>query len=411
MNVLFMSLGTFYNLNDSSVHLDILKRFAEEHEVWLVCKNEDRPTELTEEFGIHVLRVHTGELKKVGLIQKGINTIKVEPQFKNAIKSYLAKTKFDLVLYTTPPITFASAVKYVKKRDGAITYLMLKDIFPQNAVDIGRMSTSGVKGLLYKYFRNKEKGLYKWSDYIGCMSPANCEYVIKHNPEVSRDKVEVCPNVTIIEDKSVDEETRYTIRTKYGIPLDKRVFVYGGNLGKPQDISFVIECLRACEGINECYFLIIGGGTEYKILEDFMKNENPRNSILMSALPKADYETMVAACDVGMIFLDHRFTIPNFPSRMLSYMKAKVPILAVTDPNTDVGKVIVDGGFGWWCESNAPANFAEAVQTVLDTEEVEVVRMKDREFKYMETNYSPDVAYNTILRHFSKSSENMEHKI
>ena len=65
MNVLFMSLGTFYNLNDSSVHLDILKRFAEEHEVWLVCKNEDKPTELTEELGIHVLRVHTGELKKV----------------------------------------------------------------------------------------------------------------------------------------------------------------------------------------------------------------------------------------------------------------------------------------------------------------------------------------------------------
>ena len=57
----------------------------------------------------------------------------------------------------------------------------------------------------------------------------------------------------------------------------------------------------------------------------------------MRSLPKADYETIVASCDVGMIFLDHRFTIPNFPSRMLSYMKAKIPILAVTDPNTDVG--------------------------------------------------------------------------
>lgn len=393
MNVLFMSLGTFYNLNDSSVHLDILKRFAEEHEVWLVCKNEDRPTELTEELGIHVLRVHTGELKKVGLIQKGINTIKVEPQFKNAIKSYLANIKFDLVLYTTPPITFASAVKYVKKRDGAITYLMLKDIFPQNAVDIGMMSTSGVKGLLYKYFRNKEKDLYKWSDYIGCMSPANCEYVIKHNPEVSRDKVEVCPNVTIIEDKSVDEETRYTIRTKYGIPLDKRVFVYGGNLGKPQDIPFVIECLRACEGINECYFLIIGGGTEYKILENYMKNENPRNSILMSALPKADYETMVAACDVGMIFLDHRFTIPNFPSRMLSYMKAKVPILAVTDPNTDVGKVIVDGGFGWWCESNNVNTFKDIIVKIIYDD---LKKMGQTGYRHLVDHYSVEKAYKII---------------
>lgn len=397
MKVLFMSLGTFYNLNDSSVHLDILKRFAKEHEVWLVCKNEDKPTELTEELGIHVLRVHTGELKKVGLIQKGINTIRVEPQFKNAIKRYLSNIIFDLVLYTTPPITFASAVKYVKKRDNAITYLMLKDIFPQNAVDIGMMSTSGVKGLLYTYFRKKEKELYKWSDYIGCMSPANCDYVKKHNPEVSRAKVEVCPNVTIIEDMSVDEETKKAIRTKYGIPLDKRIFVYGGSLGKPQDIPFVVECLKACEDINECFFLIIGRGTEYKVLEEFMKYEKPKNSKLMAALPKADFETMVAACDVGMIFLDHRFTIPNFPSRMLSYMKAKVPVLAVTDPNTDIGKVITGGGFGWWCESDSVEGFNAIIGSILGTSQKNIDEMKEKEFEFLKENYNPDVVYNRII--------------
>lgn len=396
MNVLFMSLGTFYNLNDSSVHLDILKRFAEEHEVWLVCKNEDRPTELTEELGIHVLRVHTGELKKVGLIQKGINTIKVEPQFKNAIKSYLANIKFDLVLYTTPPITFASAVKYVKKRDGAITYLMLKDIFPQNAVDIGMMSTSGVKGLLYKYFRNKEKDLYKWSDYIGCMSPANVEYILKHNPEINANTVEVCPNVTVIEDMSVDDLQKREIRLKYEIPLDSKVFVYGGNLGKPQGIPFLIECLESIKDIPDVYFLIIGNGTEYNKLEKFIEGEKPLNCKLMSSLPKVDYETMVAACDVGMIFLDHRFTIPNFPSRMLSYMKAKIPVLAVTDPNTDVGKVIVDGGFGWWCESNDIKTFKETVSMILLND---LTVMGQVGYKYLIENYSVDGAYKTIMAH------------
>lgn len=397
MNVLFMSLGTFYNLNDSSVHLDILKRFAEEHEVWLVCKNEEKPTELTEELGIHVLRVHTGELKKVGLIQKGINTIKVEPQFKNAIRKYLSDVHFDLVLYTTPPITFASAVKYVKKRDEAVTYLMLKDIFPQNAVDIGVMSTGGVKGLLYKYFRRKEKELYKWSDYIGCMSPANCEYVLKHNPEVEPNKVDVCPNVTVIKDMSVDAETREAIRIKYEIPLDKKVFVYGGNLGKPQDIPFVVECLRACKDIENCFFLIIGQGTEYKTLENFMNSENPENAKLMAALPKEDYEKLVAACDVGLIFLDHRFTIPNFPSRMLSYMKAKVPILAVTDPNTDIGKVIVEGGFGWWCESNDAEDFERKVKQIAALHNDNLAR--DKEFYFLKNNYNTNVAYNQIYKH------------
>ena len=157
----------------------------------------------------------------------------IEPIFKKAIREYFSNVKFDLVLYSTPPITLVSAVEYVKKRDGAKTYLLLKDIFPQNAVDIGIMSKSGLKGLLYKHFRRQEKKLYRISDRIGCMSQANVDYVLKHNPEVDLKIIEVCPNSLDVIDKSVDVESRKQIREKYGIPLDKKVFVYGGNLGKP----------------------------------------------------------------------------------------------------------------------------------------------------------------------------------
>lgn len=392
-----MSLGTFYNLNESSVHIDILMRFAQDHNVWLVCKNEDQDTKLSEESGIHVLRVHTGALKGTGLVRKGINTVLVEPQFRNAIKKHLRDIEFDLILYTTPPITFAKAVKYLKMRDNSTTYLMLKDIFPQNAVDIGIMQTNGMKGKLYHYFRKKEKLLYELSDYIGCMSPANARYLLEHNPEIPHDTVEVCPNITIIEDKSVDQDTKRRIREKYEIPNDKRVFVYGGNLGKPQGIPFLIKCLKQSKEIKDAYFLIIGQGTEYHTIETFLTQDNPANIRLMKSLPKNDYETLVAACDIGMIFLDHRFTIPNFPSRLLSYMKAKVPVLAVTDPNTDIGEVIVEGGFGWWCESNDINAFLSRVQSILSLSDTDLLEMKENEFSYLVDHYNPDIAYQSII--------------
>ena len=85
----------------------------------------------------------------------------------------------------------------------------------------------------------------------------------------------------------------------------------------------------------------------------------------MKRIPKDDYDKLAGACDVGLIFLDHRFTIPNFPSRLLSYMQAKIPVLACTDPNTDVGKVITGGGFGWWCESDDAQAFADTVKKAL----------------------------------------------
>ena len=301
-------------------------------------------------------------------------------------------------MYSTPPITFQKAVKYVKKRDHAKTYLLLKDIFPQNAVDLDLLSKTGIKSILYNYFRNKEKKLYSLSDYIGCMSQANVDYMIKHNSEINPEIVEVCPNSIEIIDKSIDEKSKVAIREKYGIPLDKKVFIYGGNLGKPQGIDFLINCIHSQSKNHDVFFLIVGNGTEFYKLENFVEKYPQRNMRLMSRLPKVDYESLVAACDIGMIFLDHRFTIPNFPCRLLSYMQAKIPVLACTDPNTDVGQVIADGGFGWWCESNNVEAFSETIKNILKENSNEKIR--EQEYQYLLDNYSVDKCYEIIMRKF-----------
>lgn len=401
MNILFLTTGTFNSINERSIYPDLLRKFKKNgHEVYIVSTNERRlgkETEYVYEDGAHLLRVKTGNLRNTNLLEKGISTLLIESQFKAAIGKYLSDVRFDIVMYSTPPITLVSAIEFVKKRDGAKTYLLLKDIFPQNAVDIDIMRKTGMKGLLYKHFRRKEKKLYAISDCIGCMSQANVDYVVNHNPEVDSRIVEVCPNCIEVIDKSVDKNTREQIREKYGIPLDKKVFVYGGNLGKPQGIPFLIECLEKCKDIEEAFFLIVGNGTEYGKLEAYANSSKQKNFKLMSRLPKEDYDTMVGACDVGLIFLDHRFTIPNFPSRLLSYMQAKIPVLAVTDPNTDIGTVIVDGGFGWWCESNDKRTFYEKVkQAVIECDNN---KMMDSEFAYLRDYYNTDVAYNQIYKH------------
>lgn len=366
MKVLFLTLLDFDSLQDHNIYTDLLREFVKNgHHVSVISPVEKRKgikTHLIKEKNVRILKLQIGNTQKTNVIEKGISTVMIEPTFKRAIKHYFSRIKFDLVLYTTPPITFVSAIEYVKNRDSAKTYLLLKDIFPQNAVDIGIMTKTGVKGILYKHFRKQEKKLYAISDRIGCMSQANVDYIIKHNPEINSRRVEVCPNSIEVIDKSIDEGMRYAIRTKYGIPLDKKVFVYGGNLGKPQGIPFLIKCLHKCKDIEGVYFLIVGDGTEYSLLEKYVNNYHQKNLKLMKQLPKEEYDTMVAACDVGMIFLDHRFTIPNFPSRLLGYMQAKLPVLAVTDPNTDIGKVIVDGGFGYWCESNNSNQFRRCVE-------------------------------------------------
>ena len=151
-------------------------------------------------------------------------------------------------------------------------------------------------------------------------------------------------------------------------------------------------------GVQTCalpiFFLVVGDGTEYSILEEYAKKQNQENFKLMKRLPKEDYDTLVAACDVGMLFLDHRFTIPNFPSRLLSYMQAKLPVLVCTDPNTDVGKIAEDGEFGWWCESNSVGNLKKVVEKVLQSN---LSQMGNNAIEYLKKYYSSKKAYSVII--------------
>lgn len=440
MNVIFLTLARIEDIEVRNLYADLMRKFRNEgHSVYIVTPCERRlgqETTLVDSKGVKLLNVRTLNIQKTNVVEKGLGTLLIENQYKAAIKKYLGDVTFDLILYSTPPITFPKVIEYLKRTNPeAKSYLLLKDIFPQNAVDIGMMpgasfkfQVSSVKSWvdlgkyqLYKMFRKKEKRLYALSDYIGCMSPANVRYVIEHNPEVDPAKVEVAPNSIEApcppkgensENESEDDKVlrenneRYHIRKKYNLPLDKPVFIYGGNLGKPQGIPFLVECLEANAHRDDCHFVVVGNGTEFprlkewygSLLEKSQNNLNQNLSItLMEGLPKEDYDQLVRSCDVGLIFLDHRFTIPNYPSRLLSYLENKMPVLCATDPNTDIGSIAEENGYGFWCESVRPEDFTALVDKMLAADRKE---MGEKGYEFLRKNYTVENTYNAVMRHF-----------
>lgn len=402
MNILFITIGGFGNLNDQGIYSDLMREFVKNnHKVYVACANQNSNLKSYVEcqFGANILRVSIGKTTKTNIIRKGISTVLLEYQFKSAIVKFYSDIKFDIILYSTPPITFYSTVKYIKKRDNAVTYLLLKDIFPQNAVDLGMMTKKGIKSIIYKIFRRKEEKLYKISDYIGCMSKANVDYILKENAYINPEIVHINPNSIEVRESVINEEKKKEIRAKYNIPQDVRVFVYGGSLGKPQDISFLIECLKDNQGKTDRFFVICGKGTEYSKLKFYVESEKPQNVLLINGLSREEYEEFIKAFDVGLIFLDHRFTIPNFPSRLLSYMQNSMPVLACTDANTDIGKVITEGNFGWWCESDDPKKFTDTVQLSLESD---LDNLGKNGLEQLKKNYTVEKSYEIITERVKK---------
>ena len=387
------------SVNNRGLYGDLLRTFRDKgHQVYIVYLSEKRYQETTvirKVEGVTFLRVRTGDLMNVNVIKKGIATIALERILLKAVKNYLHDVTFDLILYATPPITLSNVIAYLKKRDNAKTYLLLKDIFPQNAVDLNML---GKGSPLYWYFRQKEQQLYRLSDYIGCMSPANVRYLLQHNPTISADKVEVSPNTISLFDLSEDNLESHTMRNKYQLPHNKVIFMYGGNLGKPQGIDFLIQCIQRNEQNKQSFILVVGSGTEYHKLQQYFDSEKPLNAILFESLPKEDYDLLLSVCDVGLIFLDKHFTIPNFPSRLLSYMQVSLPVLAATDAATDLGEIIETGNFGFSCLSDDVEKFNDLL-TKLCSEKLRA-RLGRNARKYLENHYTSNHSYQIIMKHF-----------
>lgn len=407
MNIIFLTLSRLTDIESRGIYADLMRKFRDEgHQVYIVSPNERRmglPTSLVESQGVHILNVKTLNIQKTNIIEKGLGTMLIERQYICAIKKYLCDVNFDLITYSTPPITFTNVVKFLKKRNPqAISYLQLKDIFPQNAVDIGMF---GEKSVFNWFFRKQEKALYQISDYIGCMSPANVRFVLEHNSEIEVNRVEVAPNSIELRNQELEPEQeraeRFYIRKKYYLPINKPVFIYGGNLGKPQGIDYLIKCLNSVKHRLDCYFVIVGSGTEYDKLEMWMENVTVSGSNMnvkvMRSLSKEDYDMLLRYCDVGLIFLDHRFTIPNYPSRLLSYLENKMPVICATDVNTDIGKIAEENGYGYWCESVKPEDFTVLVDKMLASDRK---AMGEKGYQYLKEHYLVEHTYQAIMKHF-----------
>lgn len=387
----------------NSIYTDLMRKFRDGgHEVYIMYPRERRSglsTEMRVMNHVHSLGVKTLNVTQTSVVEKGVGQILLEYQFRSALKKHFGGVKFDLILYSTPPITFTRVIKHVKKcNPQSVLYLLLKDIFPQNAVDLGMLTTSGLKGLIYKSFRRKEKELYRVSDFIGCMSPANVKYVLEHNPEVSQDIVEIAPNSYDVP-LTRGEIDRRKVREKYHLPVDKPIFIYGGNMGKPQGIPFLVECLKAVKDREDCHFVVVGDGTDYHKLEAWVKERHPKAVSLFRYLPKTDYDALASACDVGLIFLDYRFTIPNYPSRLLSYLMECKPVIAATDANCDMGTIAEENGYGFWCPSNSVEAFVEVVDKMLVSD---IKQMGEKGYEFYLNNYTVDHTYQAIMKHLTR---------
>lgn len=395
MKILYLTTSFPEPNNGATIYTDLAEALHEAgHEITAVVSEQSKnigSMGMKKERGFNVLRVVTGNSFDKGLIEKGLTVLRMPILMKRGINKYLSHMQFDLILFEGP--TNPDLAYWAKKKFDCKSYLMLKDIFPQNAVDLNIMRKNGI---FYKYFKTKEKKLYQTADIIGCMSDANKRYILEHNEWLDKEKVEIFPNTKKFADAY--KAKSFPIRERYDIPNEACIFIFGGNMGKPQYIDLLCYAVKELKNEENIFFIFVGRGTDRYKLENTIKENNIKNAIAIQNLPRNEYEQIIKECDVGLIVLDPRFTIPNFPSRILSYMEYAQPVMAATDNVTDIRNLIEEANCGKWvCSENSEA-FAEKIKEMANTDELTIMGYNGR--KYAEENFSVEGSVKILEKHF-----------
>lgn len=312
------------------------------HKVTIITGTSDNTT-YKEEFGMKVLRVKSLPVLYVSnMIKKGIGMALLPYNFNRAYNKYLKNEKFDWIVMPTPPITLIDFVKKVKKRTGAKFYMILRDIHPQSSASLGEIK----KKWMIKYLYRRSDLGYRLADVVGCMSPANIDFIKKEHRIPKSTRCTVLYNWMsyrpYIDEDFTDLKQKYNLQDKY-------LVLFGGNIGQGQRVENIADLAKHYLPNKDIIFVIIGKGIKKDYLQQMAKEQGLDNILFLNYMPREDYLRFVKSADLGLISIHENNAAPTCPSKAVSYMSLKIPMLALINHNNDYGQILEEKAqAGYW---------------------------------------------------------------
>ncbi len=286
--------------------------------------------------GVTVCRFKSGEIKNTGKIKRAINETLLSYFAWKYFKTYLKKHPHDLIIYYSPSIFWGSLVSRLKKLWNAPSYLILRDIFPQWAIDQNMIREGSI---IEKYFRFFEKKNYQAADTIGLMSLKNL-HSFKESTNLNK-QLEVLFNWA----SNTPVEPNQLFRKKLGLD-NKVIYFYGGNIGHAQDMMNIVRLAKRMQNKTQAHFVLVGKGDEFELVQNAIKQEQMTNITLLPPVSQFEFKQMLADFDIGLFSLHKSHTTHNFPGKLLGYMVQELPILGSINDGNDLKPIVEDSESG-----------------------------------------------------------------
>ncbi|OYZ27510.1 MAG: glycosyltransferase WbuB [Hydrogenophilales bacterium 17-64-65] len=289
---------------------------------------------------VRIVRLKSPKTKDISYVRRTIGEFLMPfSMLRNLRKSPLAEERWDGVVWYSPTIFLGPIVRALKRANGCRGYLVIRDIFPEWAVDMGLMG----RGLPYQFFKAIANYQYSVANVIGVQTQGNRTYFtewLKRSPR----RVEVLQNWLA---DAPDAGCSITVRDT---PLAGRiVFVYAGNMGIAQGMGILLDLAERLKDRTDIGFLFVGRGSDALRLRNDAAARGLDNVVFFDEIDPDEIPGLYAQCHVGLVALDPRHKTHNIPGKFLSYMQSGLPVLASINPGNDLVELIEREQLGHVC--------------------------------------------------------------
>jgi hypothetical protein len=310
---------------------DLGQAFIEEgHQVTIITPSNDLKGKFKIELqdGVRLVQVRALKTKDVNYVYRTLaefinpfliwHKLKKSPEFLS--------TQYDGIIWYSPTIFWGPLIKGLKLQFHVKAYLILRDIFPDWAHDLGLIK----KGLVYKFLKAVERFQYQQADTIGVQSPNNLKYFKERNQELKA-YTEVLWNWM-----GQIQESECSIDLTKTVLAGRQILIYAGNMGVAQGLLRFLELARDLQDQKDVGFVFIGRGSELRALRHKSEYWGLENVLFYDEIANKEILGLLRQCSAGLVSLDPRLKSHNIPGKVLSYLMADLPIFGMVNQGNDL---------------------------------------------------------------------------
>jgi glycosyltransferase involved in cell wall biosynthesis len=186
------------------------------------------------------------------------------------------------------------------------------------------------------------------------------------------------------------------VRRRLGLPLDRPIAIFGGQFCEGRGIEQMIAAARLGEQAGApTLYLFMGDGRLRPMIE--RAAEECANIRIEPPVRRADYLSVVGACDVGMVATVKEFTSWAFPSKTIDYLRAGIPVVTAVEPGSDYPELLRPYGIGEHVAAGDAAAFQAAIERLVNDPQVRLC-IRESARRCLDEVFDVRHAVNAVLR-------------